>query len=171
MTWAPAGNIKGPPGSTWYSGPAFPLVSMPGPNVVGDMYLKNADPSNGSVWRWSGTAWLSAGNITGPVGPEGPEGDPGPPGADSTVPGPQGPPGAAGATGPQGPQGPIGLTGNTGAPGAAGATGPAGPPTYATVAASAPASPAVGQLWWQPSSKTLVVWDGTGWYAVVATWA
>lgn len=55
-------------------------------------------------------AWVSKGNIKGPVGP----------------PGATGPTGNTGPQGPAGVQGPAGATGSQGPPGTTGATGPAG---------------------------------------------
>ena len=41
----------------------------------------------------------------------------------------------------------------------------------ATVAASAPASPVTGQIWWNTTTRSLTIWDGTAWQVVLATWA
>ncbi|QNQ90885.1 hypothetical protein GP475_09710 [Corynebacterium poyangense] len=60
------------------------------------------------VYVYSGTEWISVGQITGPAGPPGEpgkQGDPGPRGEQGL----QGPQGPKGEQGPQGPQGPKGL--------------------------------------------------------------
>jgi len=82
---------------------------------VNDSYL--ADDTN-NLWVWTGTNWINAGNITGPIGATGTQG----------VQGASGPQGNFGATGIRGASGSIGLTGATGVgtqgdTGATGATG------------------------------------------------
>jgi hypothetical protein len=91
------------------------IAELPATGVSGQSYL-----ISGSLYVWSGTAWVNAGFIQGPTGPAGLTGATG---AASTVTGPTGSTGLAGATGPTGPQGQIGLTGATGATGAVGAAG------------------------------------------------
>jgi hypothetical protein len=80
---------------------------------VNDSYL--ADDTN-NLWVWTGTNWINAGNITGPIGATGTQG----------VQGASGPQGNFGATGIRGASGSIGLTGATGADGVQGATGSIG---------------------------------------------
>jgi hypothetical protein len=43
--------------------------------------------------------------------------------------------------------------------------------TGASVGTSPPASPAPGKMWWNTTTKTLLIWDGTAWQSVFATWA
>jgi hypothetical protein len=79
-------------------------------NTVNDAYIVQSD---GNLYIWTGSSWISAGQIVGPTGsqgPVGPLGPTGPTGAPSTVPGPVGPTGPS-VTGPQGPIGPTGATG------------------------------------------------------------
>ena len=84
---------------------------------VNDAYYVQSD---GTMYVWSGTAWVDVGPILGPTGPTG---QIGPTGAPSTVAGPTGP---TGATGPAGDVGTFGPTGPTGAAGLTGPTGPTG---------------------------------------------
>ena len=106
--------------------------------AVGDAYIVEAD---GDLYSWTGSAWVSVGQIVGPQGPigytgskgdpstvSGPQGPSGPTGAGSTTSGPQGPSGPTGAgsttSGPQGPSGPTGAGSTTSGP-----TGPSGNPS------------------------------------------
>src|SRR5262245_44044609 len=80
---------QGPRGATW-SAAAGPPTDLTG-NLQDDLYL---DTVSGTVWEWSGTAWVSVGSLKGPpgvAGAVGPPGPQGPTGLPSTVPGPTGP--------------------------------------------------------------------------------
>lgn len=57
------------PASVWLSGTTAPASSIG--THVGDMYLNT---TNGSVYRFNGTAWALVGNITGPKGTQGEQG-------------------------------------------------------------------------------------------------
>lgn len=108
--WVNAGPLQGPagangadgaPGSTGPTGPAGPgfnfrgsvatVGSLPSPSTQGYAYLVTAD---GNLYIYSGTAWVNAGPLQGPVGPAGPSGQTG----------------ATGSTGPAGPGLPTGGT-------------------------------------------------------------
>jgi hypothetical protein len=87
---------------------------------------------------WSGSAWVSVGQIVGPQGPTGNTG------ANSTV---------AGQTGVTGAQG------NTGVTGATGITGDDG--QFSVAATTPPASPETGDAWYDSASGNLYVYyDG-----------
>ena len=113
----PAGGPQGPQGPQGPIGTGLQLkgtvtssANLPGypssyTGSAGDGYIAT---DTGHLWTWSGTAWVDAGNITGPQGPQGATG----------AQGPQGPTGPQGVTGAQGPTGPQGATG---------AQGPSGP--------------------------------------------
>lgn len=112
--------------------------SMPANPVVSDAYFED-----GELFVWTGNAWVSSGDLTGPQGPEGPEG-------------PQGEQGIQGEIGPEGPQGEQGPKGEKGETG----TGitvlgslddPADLPTNSTIG---DAYLIAGNLW---------VWDGDNW--------
>jgi collagen triple helix repeat protein len=68
-------GVPGATGGTWYVGTDFPQITPPpGERVVGDMYLKTANPNTGTVWRWDSgpVGWIYTGaNIIGPPGPAG----------------------------------------------------------------------------------------------------
>jgi hypothetical protein len=70
---AGATGADGADGATWFAQSAEPVA-----NQAGDLWL---DTDDGEVHEWSGAAWVSVGNITGPVGPEGPAGADGADGA------------------------------------------------------------------------------------------
>jgi hypothetical protein len=54
----------GPRGSQWTTGTGAPSSTTG--NILGDMYLDNAD---GTVWTWNGTSWVhTATDLTGPQG-------------------------------------------------------------------------------------------------------
>jgi hypothetical protein len=104
----PAGGPQGPQGPQGPIGTGLQLkgtvtssANLPGypssyTGSAGDGYIAT---DTGHLWTWSGTAWVDAGNITGPQGPQGATGA-------------QGPQGATGAQGPQGPSGPSGPNAN-----------------------------------------------------------
>jgi len=193
-SWIDGGEVKGEQGirgGTWFSGTNFPALSMPGPNILGDMYLKTADPQADSIWRWAGATWLYTGSdITGPTGPEGPPGTTSWTGIvdkPATFP-PTLPIAQSGVTNlvtdlaAKAPLASPALTGNPTAPTASPGDADTSIATTAFVAAalattgasvgtSAPASPALGKMWWNTTTKTLSIWDGTAWQPVLATWA
>jgi hypothetical protein len=146
---------QGEPGSVWYTGNQFPLVSMPAGANVGDLYLKTADPNNGSVWRWDGTQWVNVGTIQGPAGPP----------TNLTIgtvtTGAPGTPAEVHITGTPPDQVisfviPAGLTGATGA--------------NVTLATSPPPSGTDGSLWWNTATNTLYVREAAAWVPVEAVW-
>jgi hypothetical protein len=131
----PSGGPQGPQGPSGAIGTGLQLKgavsassSLPGyptsyTGSAGDGYIAS---NTGHLWTWSGTAWVDAGNITGPQGPQGVAGAQGPQG----VAGAQGPQGVTGSQGPQGvagAQGPQGVTGSQGPQGPQGVTGSQGP--------------------------------------------
>ena len=130
----PSGGPTGPTGPTGAQGQGIALkgtVATPADlpstgNVVGDSYIVQ---SNGSLYTWSGSAWVNNGPIvgptgaTGPTGPTGSQGNVGPTGAPSTVTGPTGPTGSQGNFGPTGSQGVQGIQGIQGVTGPTGPTG------------------------------------------------
>ena len=91
-------------------------------NQDGDAYIVEED---GDLYDWTGTAWVSVGQIVGPqgaTGAQGPQGIQGEAGAQGPA-GPQGEQGIEGPQGPQGIEGPQGVQGIQGVQGATGATG------------------------------------------------
>ena len=85
-------------------------------NVTGDAYIVESD---GDLWSWDGSQWLSIGQIVGPQGIQGEQGLQGLQG----IQGEQGPQGIQGLQGEQGIQGPQGEQGPQGPAGADGADG------------------------------------------------
>jgi Collagen triple helix repeat (20 copies) len=131
----PSGGPQGPQGPSGAIGAGLQLKgavsassSLPGyptsyTGSAGDGYIAS---NTGHLWTWSGTAWVDAGNITGPQGPQGPQGVAGAQGPQGVA-GAQGPQGVTGSQGPQGPQGPQGVAGAQGPQGVTGSQGPQGP--------------------------------------------
>jgi hypothetical protein len=136
----PYGGIIGPTGPQGVSlnivGSVATVGDLPPSGSLNDAYIVQAD---GELYIWDGDAWVSVGQIVGPIGPTGPQGPVGPTGPTGAVgaTGPTGPTGTSGdvggigATGPTGPTGPQGeastVAGPTGATGPQGVTGPTGP--------------------------------------------
>jgi len=145
----PYGGIVGPTGPQGVSinvrgsVPDYAALLLITGQEVNDAYYVQDD---GTMYVWSGIAWVDVGPILGPtgptggIGPTGPTGQIGPTGPTgeqgttgptgatgdpSTVPGPTGPTGPAGDVGNFGPTGPTGATGDTGPTGPTGATGDA----------------------------------------------
>lgn len=121
----PQGPQGAPGSSVQVQGSVSTASNLPtglGPADAGKGWITS---DTGHLWVWDGTAWVDAGNITGPPGPTGPAG------AASTVPGPAGP------TGPAGPAGATGPAGPAGAAGPGGATGPQGVPGPSIVSSNA----------------------------------
>ena len=143
-------------------------------NTVGDAYIVDSD---GDLYSWTGSAWVSVGQIVGPQGPQGVQGIEGIQGeTGATGPqgiqgiqgiqgeaGPQGPTGADGATGATGPQGPAGadgVNGADGAPGPEGPQGPAGEDGRYIVSATAPTGAVEGDVWFDSTiGRTFVYYD------------
>jgi hypothetical protein len=160
--WVKQTNIKGPPGIQGEPGPGIRFMGtvptfadLPTDAEPGDMW--NADDT-GHSWTWNGEEWIDGGSSRGADGP---------PnvleiGTVTTVP----PGGAATAeiTGTSPSQ-----TLNLGIP--RGDKGDPGVPGVATVSATAPASPVQGQMWWNSTTKTLMIREGTVWQPVLGTWA
>lgn len=89
--------------------------------------------------------------------------------------GPQGPVGPQGVQGEQGDVGDTGPVGPEGPEGPQGDEGPPGPPAaaFASVSETAPTGVSDGSLWYQPSTKTLFIWNATAaeWQVDTASWA
>lgn len=124
------------------------------------------NPNDGQIyrnWTWNAATqrWECTGSSTGNGGSGG-----------GTV-GPVGPQGPAGPVGPVGPAGPQGPPGNDGSPGAAGGQGPQGDPGAPGIGVSytqntPPANPVNGELWFNPDTDQLSIWDGSQWQPVSA---
>ncbi|MFO0757696.1 MAG: fibrinogen-like YCDxxxxGGGW domain-containing protein [Byssovorax sp.] len=153
-TWVgPATGLVGPTGPQGAAGPA----GAQGPAGI-------AGPQ-GPAGAVGPTGPAGANGINGAVGPTGPAGANGINGAV----GPTGPAGANGANGAVGPTGPAGANGINGANGATGAVGPTGPTGgTAVVGNAAPANPATGSLFYNTTTATLEVYDGTAWQTIGA---
>jgi Collagen triple helix repeat (20 copies) len=189
--WVPQTNIRGPQGFQGPPGPGIRFkgtvptyADLPTDAAQGDMW--NTDDT-GHSYTWSEGAWIDGGSVRGA------DGLPGPPnvldiGAVITV-APGGaasatitgstpaqtlnlgiPRGDVGAQGIQGDTGLQGIPGPQGVKGDKGDKGDPGAPGVATVASAAPASPVHGQMWWNPTTKTLSIRNGSAWDVVEATW-
>lgn len=117
-------GIQGPQGIQGNTGDAGTSVTIKGSvasssllpangNTVGDAYIVDAD---GDLYTWTGSEWVSVGQIVGPQGPQGIQGAQGEQGiqGEQGVQGIQGIQGEPGIEGPQGIQGPQGVQGEIG---------------------------------------------------------
>lgn len=165
--WAKTGNIKGvqgdqgPPGIQGEPGPGIHFMGvvptfadLPTDAEPGDMWNTDDD---GHSWTWNGTTWIDGGSSRGADGPPGPS-NVLEIGTVTTV----APGGAATAdiTGTSPAQ-----TLNLGIP-----RGDPGTPGVVVVSGTAPTTPVEGQLWWNSTTKTLLVSVGGVWEPVLATW-
>lgn len=164
-TFGDAVNLRGPRGrgiNIRGSLATKDLLPIDYNGEIGDIILIEED---GTGYAWTGTTWISIGNLRGPEGPQGPQG-------------PQGPEGPEGSAGPQGSQGIQGPKGEKGDPGPQGEQGPQGPKgedgTGVSIVGSVENENGLpdnytgnpGDMFISQQDGTGYVWDGNMWNSV-----